>query len=184
MNLALTSYWHRLLYRTHQFWHYLGWASAPPDLEKAYSVLNPKQMVLFDQMHTTEKLHCLNVLDKLMRAGETQPDLLVAALLHDVGKVKSPPRLWERVLIVLGKAFLPHQVKAWEAGPPTGRSRWKKTFAIAAQHPMWGAEIATEAGTSPLTTALIRRHQEALPGQPRTAEEQLLRKLQQADGVE
>ena len=159
MNLALTSYWHRLRYRTRQFWHYLGWASASPDLEKARSILNPKQMALFNQLQTTEKLHSLNVLDKLMRAGESQTDLLVAALLHDVGKVKSPLRLWERVWIVLGKVFLPHQVKAWEAGTPTSRSSWKKPFAIAAQHPIWGAEMATEAGTSPLATALIRRHQ-------------------------
>jgi len=184
MNPTRFSPWHRLLCRIRQFWHYLGWAFTPPDLEKAGSILNPKQMALFNQMQTTEKHHCLNVLSKLLRAGETQSDLLVAALLHDVGKVKFPLRLWERVWVVLGKTFLPYQVKTWEAGPPTRKSRLKKSFAITAQHPMWGAEMAAEAGNSSLATALIRRHQEPIPEQPKTTEDQLLRKLQQADGGE
>jgi len=91
--------------------------------------------------------------------GEEQPDLLAAALLHDVGKSDHPLHIWERVVIVLGKAFFPGQVRRWGQGEPTG---WRRPFVVAEQHPAWGADMAAEAGASPTTATLIRHHQDLL----------------------
>jgi hypothetical protein len=52
---------------------------------------------------------------------------------------------------------------------------------VAEQHPQWGAELAAQTGASPLTVALIRRHQEPFTSQPASMEEQLLGQLQTAD---
>ena len=109
---------------------------------------------------------------------------MVAALLHDVGKTRYPLRLWERVLIVLGRRMFPEKVKEWGSGDPEG---WKRAFVIAQQHPDWGADLVEEAGGSPLTVAIIRRHQQELVGKNLSVEktgdleEQLISKLQRID---
>jgi putative nucleotidyltransferase with HDIG domain len=117
-------------------------------------------MELFKQMQSSEQAHSLWIFRQLRQqlSGvdlDAQHDLLVAALLHDVGKSRHPLQLWERVVIVLGKALFPNLVQQWGTQPPDG---WKRPFVIAAQHPAWGAEIAAQAGASPLVVALVRRH--------------------------
>lgn len=174
----------RLLYRTRQFWQAVRPAPAGERLRLARSVLAPPQMALFRRMSPDEQAHGWRVLQALQARGETHPDLLVAALLHDVGKSRCPLRLWERVLIVLGRALFPSRVRRWEKAPARG---WRRAFAVAGQHPEWGAAMAAEAGVSPLAAALIRRHQD-IPGEKSTdparlepLEERLLRALQAVD---
>jgi hypothetical protein len=120
----------------------------------------------------------MDVYHKLVTQGETSPDLLVAALLHDVGKSRYPLHLWERVLIVLVKALFPTRAKRWGAGAPFG---WRRPFVIAEQHPAWGAEMATRAGASPLTVELICKHQHPSPSESQSEVEALLQKLQAVD---
>lgn len=123
----------------------------------AREVLTPSLMALFLRMDPGEQAHSLSVYQKLKREGEIHDSLQVAALLHDVGKSRYPLRIWERVLIVLMKAFLPAVVHSWGQGEPTG---WRRPFAVAEQHPKWGAQMAAEAGASPLVVSIIRRHQD------------------------
>jgi len=151
----------RLLYRTRQFWQALKSPPALEDFELIQSILTPPQLGLFRQMQASEQAHSLRVLRALITQGETQGDLLVAALLHDVGKSRVRLRLWERVAIVLVKALCPGCVKRWGEGPP---ANWRRAFVVSARHPDWGAQMAVDAGASPLTAALIRRHQEDWPG--------------------
>jgi hypothetical protein len=172
----------RVVYRTRQFW--LALQAKPParDLAQIQDVLNPSQAALFTRLQLSEQAHSLQVYTKLKEKGATHPDLLSAALLHDVGKCLAPLRLWERVAIVLAKAICSGQVKRWgeapagasagrvvQAGPQGGNERangdlrtWRRPFIIAEQHPEWGARLAEQAGASPLCAALIRRHQENL----------------------
>ena len=184
----------RITYRTRQFWRYLGAAPSQSDIIKIYAILTPRQFALFSRMHKTEQFHSLEVLRGLVKAGETDRDLLVAALLHDSGKVLQTLRLWERVWVVLVKAFFPRKANSWgEAGegsmnlhvnPSLQQSMlpwWKKPFLTARQHPAWGANLAEEAGASAASVALIRRHQENVVGPPVTQEDVLLRKLQDMD---
>ena len=60
---------------------------------------------------------------------------------------------------------------------------WRRPFVIYRHHMEIGASRATQAGCSPLTVSLIRRHQEALRREPQNEEERLLVALQQADSV-
>jgi hypothetical protein len=173
----------RVLYRVRQFFHAMWTSVDPADLEQARSVLTPAQMTLFVGMQSSEQAHALSVYRQLLAQGETSPDLLTAALLHDVGKNCRPLRLFERVLIVLSKAIYPAQSKRWGSTYPeeAGKKVLKQAFAVAEQHPAWGAELAAEAGASPLTVELIRLHQDPPSTVADIEVKRLLVKLQAVD---
>jgi hypothetical protein len=129
-------------------------------------------------MQPSEQAHALMVMRRLQAAGQIDPDLLTAALLHDVGKSLAPLSVWDRVGIVLFKRF--HPVADKEAKRPGGRGV-RRALRVAAWHPAWGAELAAEAGAGPLTIELIRRHQDAFTPRPDFPVDELLRALQSAD---
>jgi hypothetical protein len=168
----------RVTYRARQFWANLSAAPATEDLEQARSILTTEQYELFQQLQPAEQTHAFQVYQKLINQGITETQLLQAALLHDVGKARAPLASWERVAIVLARAAFPQKVLDWGQGKAAG---WRRPFAVAVQHPQWGAEMALSAGTEPLTVELIRRHQEPLNGEPQTESDQLLQILQAAD---
>ncbi len=68
---------------------------------------------LFRTMPRFEQRHGLRVCQALERQGYADSNLLVAALLHDVGKTVAPPRLWERVLVVLWNTSFRSGLKPW-----------------------------------------------------------------------
>jgi hypothetical protein len=180
----------RILYRTRQFWHYLSSSPAYQDIENIKSILQPPLFVLFSGMSQEEQAHSANILKKLLQKGEKNPELLSAALLHDVGKSRFPLRLWERVFIVLAKMVFPQRCRTWGANnslaPPSGAWRgffWrlKKPFMVAELHPQWGAEMAAKAGASRRVVSLIRRHQDWLGESPVEEEDRLLAMLQMVD---
>ena len=173
----------RILYRARQFWDALFLAPSLDDLDLISQDLTAEQMALFRQMHRSEQAHSLRVMRAVMDASdvfsvEQRKNLRQAALLHDVGKKRYPLRLWERVLIVLVKAFMPDRLQEWGEGKPRG---WRRAFVVARQHPLWGAQMAAEAGAPPLAVSLIERHQELLDPAAKTLDDRLLRLLQSAD---
>ncbi|MGE5223229.1 MAG: hypothetical protein ACM3PY_12385 [Omnitrophica WOR_2 bacterium] len=179
----------RICYRTRQFWLNLGAAPSSHDLDEVRAVLNPEQYQLFARLQPGEQAHSLLVMRRLTAQGQTHPDLLAAALLHDIGKIRLPLRLWERVLVVLGKALFPARVKQW--GSLAG-DEWKilsgarlpigrRAFIIAEQHAVWGSQMAAGAGSSTLVVELIRRHQDRIPDHSHSYEDNLLRLLQSVD---
>jgi hypothetical protein len=170
----------RILYRVRQFWDALRRKPlTTEELAPTLSVLTEKQMALFTRLQPSEQTHALRVLRTLLEKGETHPDLMTAALLHDIGKSCHPLRLWERVVIVLGKKLFPERLQSWGRGEPRG---WARPFVVASEHPLWGAELSQKAGTSPLVVHLIRAHQNELPPKEfSTLENQLLSLLQEAD---
>jgi len=168
-------------YRVGQFWNAFWTAEIPAaDLEHAGVILTTDQMNLFRRLQTSEQAHAIQVLKTIQSWGEDHPDLLVAGLLHDIGKICHPLRIWERVIIVLGKFLFPAKYTAWGDGPPRGVTR---AFVIAAQHPSWGAALAQEAGSTPLVVRLVRRHQEKSPNSNPSHENRLLEILQRADNL-
>jgi hypothetical protein len=170
----------RISYRVSQFWAALRTTPLETsDLEPAKALLSNQELVLFKRMQPSEQAHALHTLQTLKDQGEIHPDLLTAALLHDVGKVRHPLHLWERVIIVLVKQFAPGRVNTWGRGSARG---WRRPFVIARKHPQWGAELAGEADSSPLTIHLIREHQTKIfPEIPDDLTNHLLRILQAAD---
>lgn len=166
------------LYRAQQFLHY--WQPPPltaTDEAQVAVVLPPPLLALFQRMTVGEQAHSLNVLRALQAQGHTAPELLQAALLHDVGKCLAPLTLVDRVVIVLGQRLFKRRVAHWSAGAPRG---WRKPFVVAAQHPAWGADLAAQAGATPTVVALIRHHATPMQ-QPQTPAEHWLAALQQAD---
>jgi putative nucleotidyltransferase with HDIG domain len=160
-------------YRVRQFFETLFVSLTSADLELVRQTLTPAQVTLFIQLQPSEQVHAVRVLRAIQencQANGLQPpaDLLVAALLHDIGKALYPLRIWERVVIVLGKKILPESAARWGNGRETSTATprgWGRPFVIAAQHPAWGAEMAARQGTSPRAVALIRRHQDPFLGQ-------------------
>jgi hypothetical protein len=146
----------RWFYRAGQFWRALFARPRSDDLAQAARLLPPDLLALFQQMQPGEQAHSLQVMRCLQNAGQADPDLLTAALLHDVGKICYPLWIWERVLIVLGCKLLPAQARRWGQATPAG---WRRAFVVAAHHPQWGAELAAKAGASPRVVALIGAHQ-------------------------
>ncbi len=115
--------------------------------------LTPAQLALFDRMHVADRRHGLDVVATLRRDGVTDPELLLAGLLHDAGK--GDTGVLPRVAYSLGQRY--------------GRWVWAvarlvPTFAPALDrlrdHAELSAALAMEAGASERTIELIR-HQEA-----------------------
>ncbi|MBX3082391.1 MAG: HD domain-containing protein [Anaerolineae bacterium] len=154
-----------------------AWAR-PVDDAPAVATLPPNLLTLFYQMSRREQQHALEVLATLRANGATHPALLQAGLLHDLGKLRAPFYVWERVMVVLTEAAVPELAHAWGAGEPRG---WRRPFVIRRQHAAWSAELVAAAGGDPLTVELIRRHQDKLIGAPHTEADHLLLALQAAD---
>jgi hypothetical protein len=165
-------------YRVRQFWHALAAAPSTEELRQASQALSPELMRLFLRQHPSEQAHSLKIFSLLREQGETSPDLLNAALIHDVGKSRYPLRIWERVLVVIIQALAPGKAQQWGRAEPRG---WKRPFVVASQHPTWGAEMAQACGASVLTTALIRRHHDTPCSNPAQPEDELLRRFQSLD---
>ena len=168
----------RILYRLRQFWDVLrNRPLTERELAVVQDVLTDQQMALFLQLQPAEQQHALRVLQAVQHEGEAHPDLLVAALLHDIGKIRHPLRLWERVVIVLGKRFFPYQAQKWGGVEHRG---WARPFKVASTHPAWGAELAQRVGVSPEAVRLIQEHQKESPPHE-NEEDRFLSILQKAD---
>jgi hypothetical protein len=163
----------RLVYRTRQFWNALPGHRKQVETEVLLSHLSPSQIVLFRRMETSEQAHAYQVFERLKATGHTDPDLLAAALLHDVGKVMFPLSILDRVVVVLGKRFFRRRALLWSEGAPKS---FQRPFVVATNHPQWGADLAEKAGASSRTVDLIRFHQETS-----SVDDPLLLALQSAD---
>jgi len=137
-------------------------------------------VALFFRMSDSDQSHSVRVFQTLVDQGEEGDDLLRAALLHDVGKSLHPLRAWERSLVVVTNRILPNQVLKWGQDEPYG---WRKPFVVALQHPEWGAALVQEEGGSETLVTLIRYHQEHAPPNIGKDVQELLERLQTADGM-
>jgi hypothetical protein len=171
----------RARYRVRQFLWYLRRAPlSPAEQAEVRRVLPPALAERFARLAPGEQAHALRVL-RAVAAGAhpyaARPELLQAALLHDVGQTVAPLNVFERAWAVLARRWLPAWAERWGRGPARG---WRRAFVAAARHPEWGADLAAQAGAAPLVAALIRRHQAPLAA-PRTTEDEMLAVLQAAD---
>ena len=108
----------RASYRASQFVQALFAQPAAEDARLAAEPLPASLRPLFHALSRAEQSHAVAVLRCLLQHGERDPDLLAAALLHDVGKTRAPLRLLDRVLVVLAQRLAPAAADAWSKGEP------------------------------------------------------------------
>jgi hypothetical protein len=160
-----------VFYRVWQFFQASLARVHPHEYAMVGQLLSPAQAALFQQMARCDQRHSLDVLYTLQNDGDPNAELAVAALLHDVGKVGGRLTIWHRVAAVLLQHFAP----GWLARMAANGKGWRAPFAVHVQHPQVGAQRAADAGCSPETVDLIRRHHDTQP------KDKLLVALQWAD---
>jgi hypothetical protein len=166
-------------YRVEQFLRALAAQHAISDqsIEQLTGILGPRARALFVRQAPQDQRHALAVYETLCEQGHTHKGLLAAALLHDVGKAAAQLAPWQRGLFVLAERFVPRALDGAAHGPAEG---WRRPFTRYARHSEIGARWAEEAGCSPVTVELIRRHEEQLQT-CETEADRLLAALQAAD---
>lgn len=171
----------RPLYRLQQVWQgVVARPLSPAALHDIAHHLSPAQMALFGRFSRSDQRHSYLVMATLRDAGCVEADLLTAALLHDVGKTKVRFGLLARSWAAVVSKVSPARAAVWGQLTWAQARPWQRPLIAYNQHPLWSAELAAEANTSPRALSLIRRHQEKL-SHPQTAEDHLLRQLQWAD---
>ncbi|HUG17097.1 MAG TPA: hypothetical protein VMM78_18975 [Thermomicrobiales bacterium] len=121
-------------------------------------VSNEEQWALLARLSPFDRSHQLRVRRHLVERGCDDPDLLLAALLHDAGKADdcgmagSPAR----ALSVLAR-----RVPGLNCRLTTERHpRWLHGLYLAEHHAQLGASLARAAGASERCCELISRHEE------------------------
>lgn len=156
----------KIFYRSRQFAGSVNAAICPAEHQQLETRLTPEQLALFRQMPLDIQRHSLNVLHALHDEGYDDPDLTVAALLHDAGKIEASTagmRLgpFMRSALVLAEAVAPGRTARLARDDPD--RRWRYLLYVHLSHPALGAELARSAGCSELTCRLIAHHQDKRP---------------------
>jgi len=130
------------------------------DRALAGALLSPAQLAAFHRMAPADQRHAVRVARTLLDAGTRDPDLLVAVLLHDLGKVDPDGhgrvRLPHRVAKVVLRHLAPGVWCRLSAQPHRGPLHG---LYLLHHHPRLGAAWAARLGTSPRACALIAAHE-------------------------
>ena len=122
---------------------------APRERDAVVAWLSPAQLALFDGMHIADRRHGLDVVAALRALGESDPEVLLAGLLHDAGK--GDTGMVPRILHALGQAGIswPALALGWWPGMRAALVRLR-------DHAETSAQLAESVGCSPRTVELIR----------------------------
>jgi hypothetical protein len=142
-------------YRLQQFLRALTGTISYSERRFVVETLPAAELRLFEQMARFDQRHCLDVCQTLVRAGHTEPFLLRAALLHDVGKVddngQSIPLIYYGMFVML-KRVAP---QLYHYAARNGRGLLHP-FAIHAAHEQRGAALVEAAAGPPALIAILR----------------------------
>jgi putative nucleotidyltransferase with HDIG domain len=121
-------------------------------------LLTERQRERFRQLPVFDQAHLVRAVSYLIERGEADRDLLVATLLHDIGKTNEhgSVRLIHRVGRVLLRQIWPRFLDRASRPPAVG---WRNGFVLASHHPELGAAIAEKLGCSERAVWLIRNHE-------------------------
>ncbi|GCE18434.1 hypothetical protein KDK_22340 [Dictyobacter kobayashii] len=132
------------------------------DYNEVKSWLPAQAYALFRTMTVADQQHSLRVCRGLQERGCREPDMLAAALLHDVGKAEGRVPFWTRPTIVLGKRLTPALLQSSVLPPEqiegSQCARWRRSLSYAWYHAEVGALLAAAAGLSERSVLYIRTH--------------------------
>ncbi len=130
-------------------------ALARPDDAWASTYLSGREFALFTRLPAHERAHGVEVARRLLRRRpQAAPELITAALLHDVGKLGTPQGAWWRVLT--------HLLPQAAAAPGAPRLRGLAGARQArAHHAAYGAELLRGSGSFARVISLVERHHSA-----------------------
>ena len=122
-------------------------------------VLTDSQAAAFRALPAHDQAHLCRVYRGLRARGVTDRDLLVAGLLHDLGKSDASGRVrWaDRVVRVLLARWAPRVLDRLARRPAPW---WRAGLALAVHHPRLGAERGARLGCSARTCWLIAHHED------------------------
>lgn len=144
---------------------------SPADYDFARTHLPGPMFDLFAAQHPRDIVHSTGTARWLISHGEPDPNVIAAALLHDIGK--GPQRRVDRVAFVLAG----HLGLAHIAAGRASRFELRRAIARSADHSESGARILAAAGASARVVNLTRFHHAPPHGDP------VLALLQQADAA-
>ena len=122
-------------------------------LHEAVQHLTPNERQLLARLQPVDQRHSLAVYAAARAAAPNDRVLLVAALLHDVGKGQ-PGRI-DRVLLTLLETFTPWLLIRWRRHPPSSR---RGRVARLVAHTEASARLAELAGSAPDVVEAIRAY--------------------------
>jgi hypothetical protein len=143
------------VYRTRQLIGALNPKIDSGEQSEAAQLLGRRLWPLFESMSKRDQRHSLDIYRTLKDQGHTDPDLLIASLLHDSGKAALAGikvRLWHRVAFVLLEAGVPWALRRLAPG--------RSGLAALNQHAERGAVVAEALGAPVAVVELIRRHED------------------------
>jgi hypothetical protein len=133
--------------------HLFGWV-ARTERDALAHWLSAPQLALFDSMHRADQRHGLDVVRSLRAASQTDPDVLLAGLLHDCGKGQAVG-VWHRVGWSLADHYGPRVRRIVNRLPG-----FPAALANLDSHAEKSAELAMAAGCSARCADLIRNQDE------------------------
>ncbi len=145
--------------RVRQFIQALTYRQVPAIDTRLKTVLDSdQQWELLRRLSPFDRAHHLNVWSHLVEEGVRDPDLLQAALLHDVGKADGDGRvrLIHRIMLVLGRRVAPDLIGILTT---PGTPYYVHGLYLADNHAELGAELAWEAGASQRSCYFIAMHE-------------------------
>ncbi len=135
--------------RTRQFRAHLRASVTPGERAALVAWTSPAQRTMFDVMHVADRRHGLDVVVSLRTDRVSDPDVLIAGLLHDAGKGQTG--VWPRVAYSLGERYGPWVWRAAAIVPGYGSALERLH-----RHAERSAVLAEAAGCSARTVELIR----------------------------
>lgn len=140
--------------RVRQFVAHLSARVDAADEARGVALLPPAARRLFSDMPVADRRHALDVAARLVAAGQADPDLLAAALLHDVAKGRTMA-LPYRVAGVVLDAIAPGVLRRMASEDPRS---WRYPFHLYLRHAELSAQQAERAGCSGRVAGFIRGH--------------------------
>jgi hypothetical protein len=151
--------WSDLAAHVRRFFRGFRGSLTPEEARTVEALLRPEELRCFRALQSREQRHAVDVMRHLRTHRSPSDDLLVAALLHNVGK--GPLHLYERVAYTLLAMFTPRLLH--RVAQPDGRG-FRRAMAAQRDHPARGAEVLAAIGVRPRVLELVRGHHDASAG--------------------